>query len=66
MANRSGYTTCSDKGRVVWLLLGPGGRSWPCDAGGTILGHGVRRGLPVHCKSPGVQGEYPGIQPHHE
>ena len=66
VANCSGYTARSYRGRVVWLLSGPGSRSWPHDAGGTILGHERRRGLPVHCKSPGVQGEYPGVQPHHE
>ena len=51
------------RGRVVWLLSGPGSRSQPHDAGSTILGHRGRRGLPVHCESPGVQGEYPSIQP---
>ena len=66
VANHGGYTTCPYRGRVVWLLPGPGGRSQPHDAGGTILGYRRRGSLPVHCKSPGVQGEYLGIQPHHE
>ena len=51
---RGGYPTCNYRGRVIWLLSGPGSRSRPCDASGTILGHKGRRGLPVHCESPGV------------
>ena len=49
--------------QVICLLLGPSGGSRPCDAGSTIPGHGRRRGLPVHHKSPGVRGEYPCVQP---
>ena len=29
VANHGSYTALSYRGRVVWLLLGPGGRSWP-------------------------------------
>ena len=42
VANRGSYTMRSYRDRVVWLLPGPGGRSQPCDASGTILGHGRR------------------------
>ena len=43
VANHSGNTACSYRGRVVWLLPGPGSRSQPHDAGSTILSH-RRRG----------------------
>ena len=33
----------------------------PLDASGTILGHRGRGSLLVHCKSPGVQGEFLGV-----
>ena len=57
LATCGGYTMCSYSGRAVWLLPWPGSRSWPHDAGSTILGYRRRGSLPVHCESPGVQGE---------
>ena len=61
VADCGGYTTYPYRGRVVWLLPGPGGRSWPHDASGTFPGHGRRGSLPVHSESPGVRGECLGI-----
>ena len=54
VGDQGGYPVHTYRGRVIWLLSGPGSRSWPSDAGGTILGHGRRRGLLVHCKSSAV------------